>query len=274
MSDSANSAELTTRGVCVILTTIPRQSSSRENLWASRIRWLSCLIVVSKCVGQLWGRCSNDVIFAYSSSPMSGAQSLLRQDKSLPLVPSSRPLTQGEYAMTCSYFKPCSCLQHWCWSAISTPYWSDSFILCSQCHQHWCWGAMSTPYWSNHFILSSQCLQHWCWGAMSTPYWSNLFILGSQCHQHWCWGAISTPYWSDSFILSSQCHQHWCWGAISTPYWSNPFILSSQCLQHWCWGAINTPYWSDSFILRCTGVGVLWAPLTGEIPLFSFFFFL
>src|ERR1700733_14690640 len=98
---SVSSAALISTGVADVLTTIPKQSSSGENFNAGRIRRLSCSITASKGSGQLLGKSSKDVINFQPSSPRSGAQSRLRRDRSLPLVPSRRPLTQGEYAVTC-----------------------------------------------------------------------------------------------------------------------------------------------------------------------------
>src|SRR5882724_6651013 len=94
---SASSAALISTGVADVLMTIPKQSLSGENLNAGSIQQLSCSIAASKWSGQLLGKSSKEVTNFQPSLPRSGVQSCLRRDRSLPLAPSRRPLTQGEY---------------------------------------------------------------------------------------------------------------------------------------------------------------------------------
>ena len=77
-----------------VLTIIPSNSSFGEYFKLGSIQLLMHLMVASRWSGQLLGMSFS----TYSSSPKSGAHILFSCFRSMPLVPSNRLLTHGEYA--------------------------------------------------------------------------------------------------------------------------------------------------------------------------------
>src|ERR1700678_2612451 len=91
--------ELASRGVVVVLTMRLRRSSFGENLRAGSMRQLSIWMASSKWSGHAFGK-SAQFIVCHPSSPTSGAHRRASTYNKILLVPSTRPLTQGEYAAT------------------------------------------------------------------------------------------------------------------------------------------------------------------------------
>ena len=87
--------ELTLRGVDVILTMRLSRSSFGENLRAGSMRQLSIWMASSKWSGHAFGK-STQFIACHLSSPTSGAHRRAKMYSKILLVPSTRPLTQGE----------------------------------------------------------------------------------------------------------------------------------------------------------------------------------